>query len=138
MKFNNSLNLIDIKYNEFMLNLISNMRSSELLSLKKGQDFDANLDYKIRYKFTANLESSELDTSSYLNKNINKFIDVESFRKENDLCFRDILSESTTGLFPSLGVFNNVFKNQYFLDVYQVKNRRLLTSTNNLVLPTTH
>lgn len=122
-----------------MLYLIYNMRSSELLSLKKNQIEDysnENLDYKIRYKFTANLESSEVDESSYLNKNINKFIDVESFRKENDLYFRDILSESIIGLFPSLGVFNDVFKNECNLDVYQVKNRRLLTATNNLVLPT--
>lgn len=116
-----------------MLDFIEHMRSSELSSRVNESE---NLDYKIRYKFTANLESLEVDNSSNLNKNINKFINSKVFQKENDSYFRDILSKSTTGFFPSLGVFNDVFKNEYNSDIYQVKNRRLLTATNNLVLPT--
>lgn len=109
------------------------------LSIMTDPTFSFILDepyqFSFDYKFIANTENAEF-SESMLNKHINKFIDLDTFRKENVNYFKDILSESTLGILPSTGIFSNVLKNYNDIDNFQFKNRRLLTTTNTLVLPT--
>lgn len=106
-----------------------------LIDIYTNYEHFTKSDIKVNYRFAANTELIEI-SDSFLNKNINKFINVDSFRKLNDEYFRDILSESTFGVFPSTGIFKHVFKNNITFNDFNIKNRRLLTATNNLVLPT--
>ncbi len=119
-------------------NRIDLMKGSKLLDMSAcDNDENYNLfNNMMNYKFIANLENNEF-SESMLNKHIGKVIDLGTFRKENTKYFKDILSESTLGILPSTGIFSNVLKD-YDVDNFQFKNRRLLTTTNTLVLPTTY
>ena len=127
----NALNSFTFLTEDFNVNL-----TDYFIDVYKNYEHFTKSDIKVNYKFVANTELVEI-SDSILNKNINKFINADLFRKTNDEYFRDILSESTFGIFPSTGIFKHVFKNT-IENNFNVKNRRLLTATNNLVLPTTY
>lgn len=97
---------------------------------------ECNSDYTGLVKFNSNLDLESINLSNNLNKNINNFINVADFNLNTDVFIRDSLNTSLIGLIPSLSIFNSS------IDVDQanelkIYNRRLLTATNNLVLPTT-
>jgi len=127
---------IDSNFNDLVQKSadIKNLSNDDIMNVMTYlYTFCAQPDIKLSYRFSSNVDNTEI-TNSVLNKNIDKFVNMSNFRKENDMKFRNILSESTLGL-PSIGIFDNVFKNIDTTDNIQIKNRRLLTTTNHLVLP---
>lgn len=86
-----------------------------------------------------NNDTSDIHEDSQLNQQINKFVDLKALRHESDALIRNILKQSVTGLVPNLGLFNSFLKDytsDEFSEVIKIENRRLLTTTNSLVLPT--
>lgn len=131
------LALLDAKYPNAR-NEIFQIEEELLTDIIKKNYYKRLLPSKLTYKFVANLDTAEY-SDSIPNKFINNFVDHITLKKETDLAFKNILGESTLGIFPSTGIFNYVLNPDNFdTDELKIKNMRLLTATNTLVLPTIH
>ena len=116
---------IDLLFNEYVLaNLeseITTIRDEDIVNMKK-----------INYRFNANIEISEISDTK-LNQNLDKVLKISELNKENNLLCTEMLNETILKVFPNMGIFSSISN---FNDDNFIRNRRLLTTTNNLVLPT--
>ena len=79
-----------------------------------------------------NTEKSEISDTK-LNQNLDKVLKISELNKENNLLCTEMLNETILKVFPNMGIFSSISN---FNDDNFIRNRRLLTTTNNLVLPT--